>query len=101
MTRIGFLVGLYKSKCRQYLDIPFHCSPVPLENNSQVRNGRRLLAHRVEHTNALGGEHPEQISRIFKDQAHLRGESLATVQLTSTIQRSLDRKSTRLNSSHL
>ena len=90
MPWIGFLMGLQKSKRCQYSDIPLHGSAVPLEQNRKVRDGYWFHANGMKHSNSLCGENPEQIGRVFKGEPHLGGEFLATVQLTSASERSLE-----------
>ncbi len=84
VTRVRFFMGVHQSECRQYPDIPSHGRPVSLENGSQFGNRRGILSHSVENTNPLRRQHPNQVGRIFKGQAHLRKQPCAAIQLLRT-----------------
>jgi len=89
MARIRFLMCLHQSQRCQYLDITFHGGTICFENNRKIRNWCWPFTYSVEHTDSLGCECSNEISRIFKGQPQFGGKFLPTVQLTSTIQRSL------------
>ena len=92
MTRIRLLVAHQESQRCQYFDITLYCCSISLEYNRKVRNWCWLFANSVEYPDPLRCERSEQISRIFKGQPQFGGKLFPTVQLTSTIKRSLKKR---------
>ena len=88
VTGVRLFTGGHQSEHRQYPHVPPHGRPVTLENGGQFGKRRRILSYRVEDTNPLGGEHPEQVGGVFKRQTHFRKQPFAAIQFSRTRGRS-------------